>query len=105
MNKREFLKSAAVIAGASAVKPLYPTVTGSGTKPVTTDKNGPIQPKKVVLKKGVGFGMIKEELSLVDKFKLIRDLGFDGVELNTPAVFPYRRLSKRKKNRELNFLP
>jgi L-ribulose-5-phosphate 3-epimerase len=41
--------------------------------------------KEIVLKKGLGFGMIKEDLPLTDKFKLIKDLGFDGVELNSPV--------------------
>ncbi|KAF5033929.1 Xylose isomerase-like TIM barrel [anaerobic digester metagenome] len=31
--------------------------------------------------------MIKEELSLADKFKLVKELGFDGVELNSPVDF------------------
>jgi len=35
-------------------------------------------------KKSLKFGMIKEDLSLLDKFKLIKDLGFDGVELDSP---------------------
>lgn len=42
---------------------------------------------KVTLKKGLGFGMINEDLSLTDKFKLVKDLGFDGVELNSPVEF------------------
>lgn len=37
------------------------------------------------MKKGLGFAMIKEELSLTDKFKLAKDLGFDGIELNSPV--------------------
>lgn len=41
-------------------------------------------PSKVTLKKSIGFGMIKEELSVTDKFKLAKDLGFDGLELNSP---------------------
>jgi len=28
--------------------------------------------------------MIKEDLSVMDKFKLLKDLGFDGVELDSP---------------------
>jgi hexulose-6-phosphate isomerase len=43
--------------------------------------------KKVMLKKSLTFGMIKEDLSLADKFKLVKDLGFDGVELNSPNDF------------------
>src|SRR5690606_13563518 len=43
--------------------------------------------EKLTLKKGLGFGMIKEDLSLADKFKLVKDLGFDGIELNSPVDF------------------
>ena len=39
------------------------------------------------LKKGVSFYRLKEELSLVDKCKLAKDLGFDGVEFNSPVDF------------------
>ena len=35
-------------------------------------------------KKSLKYGMIKEDISLVDKFKLVKELGFDGVELNSP---------------------
>ncbi len=44
------------------------------------------------LKKGVGFGMIKEDLPLVDKFKLAKDLGFDGIEFNSPVEFSIKEL-------------
>jgi hexulose-6-phosphate isomerase len=35
-------------------------------------------------KKCLKFGMVKEDLSIEDKFKLLKDLGFDGVELDSP---------------------
>ncbi len=35
-------------------------------------------------KKSLKFGMVKEDLSIMDKFKLLKDLGFDGVELDSP---------------------
>jgi len=41
--------------------------------------------RNVALKKSLGLGMVKEELSLADKFKLAKDSGFDGVELNSPV--------------------
>ena len=51
---------------------------------------------KVTLKKSLGFGMINEDLSLTDKFKLIKDLGFDGVELNSPVEFKISELLDAK---------
>lgn len=51
---------------------------------------------RVTLKKSLGFGMIKEELSLTDKFKLIKDLGFDGVEMNSPVAFTISELLDAK---------
>ncbi len=36
------------------------------------------------IKKALKFGMVKENLSILDKFKLLKDLGFDGVELDSP---------------------
>ena len=46
----------------------------------------------IKIKKGIGFGMIKEELSLLDKFKLVKDLGFDGVEFDSPVDFNLKEL-------------
>ena len=37
-----------------------------------------------LIKKSLKYGMIKEDLSLVEKFKLVKSLGFDGVELDSP---------------------
>ena len=35
-------------------------------------------------KKSLKFGMIQEDLSVLEKFKLVKELGFDGVELDSP---------------------
>ncbi|MBI3818252.1 MAG: sugar phosphate isomerase/epimerase [Planctomycetes bacterium] len=37
------------------------------------------------MKKAVGIGMVGDGATLADKFKLLKDLGFDGVELNRPG--------------------
>jgi L-ribulose-5-phosphate 3-epimerase len=42
-------------------------------------------PKKPRLKKAVKFGMIGGGGSVEDKFNLIKDLGFDGVEMDSPS--------------------
>ena len=34
------------------------------------------------IKKAVGWEMIREELSAEDKFRLVKDVGFEGVEIN-----------------------
>ncbi|MEM8488707.1 MAG: sugar phosphate isomerase/epimerase family protein [Bacteroidota bacterium] len=38
-----------------------------------------------VFKKAVKFGMIQEEMTVLEKFNLLRSLGFDGVELDSPS--------------------
>ena len=52
--------------------------------------------KKPNLKKSLVFGMINEDLSMLDKFKLVKDLGFDGVELNSPNDFNTREILEAK---------
>ena len=92
MNKRDFLKSAAVIAGAATVSPIL-SANNSYAKTTMQAKS----PSSVVkLKKGIGFGMINEELSLTDKFKLAKELGFDGIELNSPVDFSIKEILQAK---------
>ncbi len=38
-------------------------------------------------RKAVKLGMVQEQLPLVDKFRLLAELGFDGVELDSPNGF------------------
>ncbi|GGG89200.1 xylose isomerase [Parapedobacter pyrenivorans] len=83
MNRKDFIKSASLLAGGAAIapaavraNPAFAKMTGNAMK----------------LKKGVGFGMIKEDLPLVDKFKLAKDLGFDGIEFNSPVEFSIKEL-------------
>lgn len=74
MNRKNFIKSAAMMVGASTIMPIA-SASVLQNKPKELEK----------MKKGLGFAMIKEELSLTDKFKLAKDLGFDGIELNSPV--------------------
>ena len=84
MNKRDFIKTAAAIAGVSTISPLAKAsnFTSSPKAEVKIESTN-----KVTLKKGLVFGMIQEDLPLVDKFKIAKDAGFDGVELNSPSEF------------------
>lgn len=53
--------------------------TAAGASRVPSGIAGP-----VALKKAVKFGMIDEPLSVLEKFELLVELGFDGVELSSP---------------------
>ena len=86
MNRKDFIKSAAVLAGAAAMTPLASSASVLQGKPA----------KRVTLKKSLGLGMIKEGTSLTDKFKIARELGFDGVELNSPVDYTMSEILKAK---------
>jgi L-ribulose-5-phosphate 3-epimerase len=81
MERRRFLQ----IAGASAFAAFGATIHAQ--TPV----------KKRSLKKAVNLGMVKAEgSSVLDKFKIIKDAGFQGVELNRPDAIPMEELQKAK---------
>lgn len=88
MNKREFIKSAAFLTGAAAISPLASAKEYGYAKEPSS--------KSVTLKKGLVFGMIKEDVSITDKFKIARDAGFDGVELNSPTEFSISEILEAK---------
>jgi L-ribulose-5-phosphate 3-epimerase len=87
MNRKNFIKSTAVMAGLSVVPSAF-----SSASPVNTNPQA-----RVTLKKGLGYGMIREDLSLSDKFKLVKDLGFDGIELNSPTDLDKAEILRAKK--------
>lgn len=68
MNRRTFLQSAAITPFA------LPAARGATLK-------GKIR-------KAVKFHMVNEKLSVVDKFRLLKDIGFDGVEVRTNSNTP-----------------
>lgn len=85
MDRKSFIKSAGLIAGAA--------LTGSAIQAATPVFSSHIgSPSK--LKKGLGYDMIQEDLSLLDKFKLVKDLGFDGIEFNTPLDLNIKEISE-----------
>ncbi len=85
MERRNFIKSAAVLSGMSVV-PSF----------VAASMRSPKMESKKKLKKGLGYGMIKEKLPLVDQFKMVKDLGFDGIEFNAPVDIPLKDLLEAK---------
>ena len=79
MKRKDFLK---ITAGAAAGSIISPAVFAGSYKKNTN---------KLGIKKSLKFGMIKEDLSVMDKFKLLKDIGFHGVELDSP-----NKLSKKE---------
>ncbi|MDD4189893.1 MAG: sugar phosphate isomerase/epimerase [Mangrovibacterium sp.] len=86
MDRKTFIKSATLFAGVSTIIPPVARASAVHHHPSS----------RVTLKKGLGYGMIKEELSLTDKFKLVKDLGFDGIELNSPVDFRISEILEAK---------
>jgi len=87
MNRKNFLKISTGMVAASAL-PL--------SSIANTNQSDDQIIKKPNLKKSLVFGMINEDLSMLDKFKLVKDLGFDGVELNSPNDFNTREILEAK---------
>ena len=85
MKRRDFVKTAGAGAAAVGVVPGILTAT----------------PKNIVgerrYKKSLKYGMIKEDIPMVEKFKLVKELGFDGVEMNSPNEFDTKEVVKASK--------
>lgn len=78
-TRREFLKSsvtaacAASLGGATLANPVVDGVTFQSMAP----------PPTLSIKKGVWFGMLPENLSIADRYKMARDVGFEVVQAPT----------------------
>lgn len=81
MDRRSFMQNSVLAGLAVSAAPLFSS-TSLGSKPLQ--------------KKSLKFGMIKEEIPLVDKFKLIKELGFDGVELDSPNELDEQEILKAR---------
>ncbi|WP_156308340.1 sugar phosphate isomerase/epimerase family protein [Sphingobacterium endophyticum] len=79
MLRKDFIKSISILGAASYFSNSLAYATDISSNPVK-------------IKKGLGYYMIKEELSVLDKFKLVKDLGFDGIEFNSPLEIPIQEL-------------
>lgn len=71
MQRRDFLKTSTIATTAAVVGI---DRAAFAVKPVA----------RPLIKKSLKYGMVTEKLSVLDKFKLLKDLGFDGVELDSP---------------------
>ena len=49
-----------------------------------------------LMKKSLKYGMIKEDISILEKFRLVKSLGFDGIELDSPNELPENEVLEAK---------
>jgi len=73
MYRKEFIKTSAGLLGMSLINPLD---LAASTSVRSTNKPD----IKICLK----YGMVEGNLSVLEKFQLLKDLGFDGVEMDSP---------------------
>lgn len=73
MNRRSFLNQTAT------------AVAGLGIGSLATHALAAAESAAVPIKKAVKLGMVQVDSTLVEKFKLLKELGFDGVELDSPS--------------------
>jgi hexulose-6-phosphate isomerase len=79
VNRRTFLRSsAALVAGSGVLRSITPVVAQSGAAAVSAAGQGRIY-------KAVKWGMIETGGSVTDKFRLQKELGYDGMELVSPS--------------------
>ena len=70
-SRRTFLAASGTTAAAASVAFAAETATAAAEPAVR-------------LKKSVKIGMVREGKTLLEKFKLLKEVGFDGVELDSP---------------------
>jgi hexulose-6-phosphate isomerase len=70
LDRRSFVKSASAFAAAGMLASPGHTLAAEANK---------------TMKKAVKWGMIQVKGSVLDKFKLLKELGYDGVELDAPS--------------------
>lgn len=88
MDRKSFLKHS--IQGAAGLTLAPHILAGASQARQAT------APGKGLIKKSLKIGMVKEDLSLEDKFRLLKDLGFDGVELDSPDELDDKEVLKAR---------
>ncbi len=82
MTRKQFLQFSGTLAAGTAFAPQLFGKT--------------IPPERPLVKKSLKWGMVKEDLSILDKFKLLKDLGFHGVELPSPNELDMKKVLKAR---------
>ena len=92
LNRRRFLKQSSIVALGGVFPGTGSAISGASSLMVSETASAS------TLKKGACIGVLPPELSVLERFKLAKELGFEGIEpntLETPAeVEEYRRASE-----------
>ncbi|MBC7770981.1 MAG: sugar phosphate isomerase/epimerase [Pyrinomonadaceae bacterium] len=93
MHRRDFLAISAAAGAAASLVPgaVTPGMVGLSSvfqQPTAAPKAAPTFTSKRTLKKAVMYGMIGEGKTVLERFTLLRDCGFQGVEMDSPSKTP-----------------
>jgi hexulose-6-phosphate isomerase len=94
-DRRSFLRTAAATAAAltAATAPHGRAFAGQApAPPASADKR---------IRKAVKFEMVAEKISIEEKFKLLKELGYDGVELPAPNNYDLKEVLHARDKAEL----
>lgn len=89
-NRRQFLGRTAAVAAAGLVS----TQLGAATAADVATAAAPPTQGKLQLYKAVKWGMIADAPTVLDHFKICKELGYDGMELISPADFSAEEVRK-----------
>jgi L-ribulose-5-phosphate 3-epimerase len=78
MSRREMLRTGTLVAGGALAATL-----GSPRASLAADE--PPASKRRTLRKAVMIGMVGEGATLLEKFRIVRECGFDGIEMDSPT--------------------
>ena len=78
IDRRSFLRTTGAALAASSL-------VGAGTTSARAELPASTGEHRGRIYKSIKFGMFSEKLSYKEKFKILKDLGYDGVELNSPG--------------------
>ncbi len=84
LNRRRFMIGAGSLA-LGAVTPAVAQAEAARTPTAAAKAKTPLKPGAGKYFKAVKYGMVRGAMSVREKFQLVKDLGFDGIELHAPG--------------------
>jgi L-ribulose-5-phosphate 3-epimerase len=79
MERRSFIKNSALVAAGASVG--LPSLAAAQQKNI-----------KPAIKKSLKIEMVEGDMSIMDKFKMLKELGFDGVEFSSPHQYDNKEI-------------